>query len=62
MYSIIRNIAWGTNNCGIILHFKIDILNIIVCRHMYRVISNIILGIYENGTLHFIIELIIFKV
>jgi len=61
MYRINRNITWGTNNCGIILYWKIDLLNIIVCRHMYSVIHNIILGIYENGTLHFIIELIIFK-
>ena len=63
MYRIIRNITRGRYKYGIILHLKIDLLNIIVCKHMYRVISNIILGIYENGTtLHLIIKLIIFKV
>jgi len=63
MYSIIRNITCGRNKCGIILNLKMDLLNIIVCRHMYRVISNIILGIYENvTTLNLIINLKILNV
>ena len=63
MYRIIINITWGRNKCGIILHLKKDLFNNIVCRHTYRVIGNIILGIYESGTtLHLIIKLIIVKV
>jgi hypothetical protein len=45
----IINLMWGKYKNKTILQFIIQLIYLKVCMFMYRIISNIIWGIYENG-------------